>query len=560
MWWRTTICLGVCGGLGVFIALSHASRQTPVFEARARLAVPYESIQNVDRAELPIDAASEHGAARLSGSALAAWSDRAKARQLAAPTPSAFESDLDALRRPLDIIVEKQAGGDEFELIYHAADPELARQLLDAAVECCLDEYRALRKGAASTAAASVAVQLEQFRQRVTALEASRAEALARLGQMPLNETSRPGAVEKVRLLAAAIAETRQRRLESENRLAQVRSDLAEGIPADMIVSRLPEGSLRTALETSLQKRDQERELARLRSLLRERSKVWGVEHPKLKELQRQIADLDTRVRDRVVLVSTAAPAATLPLPDLLLKLLAGELQERQNNERDLGEQLTAEEGTLAEFDQRVAAIAEIDRSLAAAKSEEASARQVFETREKDQAAIGATLSSAATAGEEPISRSATEWLTMGLGGGAGVGLVLSSLLGAIWSRPARSTARTLAKSPDGTTRRSTGAASPPLPSTSRPTFAADQSHGQTSAAPQRAGFGRRFGPHAEMTASESSPLITPLPIPAALPALKDNPAAPAPPVALSDSAARLARLQQLQVGSDWHPTQMPPG
>ena len=577
MWWRTALCLGLCSGLGVVAALSQASRQTPIFEARARLSVPYESIQGVDRAVLPIDGGPGQSAAQLSGSTLAAWSDRVKARQLATPSPAAFESELDALRRPLRIDVEKQAGGDEFELIYQASDPELARRLLEAAVECCLDEYRSLRKGAASTATASVAVHVEQLRQRAAAIEANRSEAQARLAQLPVTEATRPAIQERARLLAAAQAEAKQRRLESENRFTQVRSDLAEGVPADLIISRLPDGPLRSALENSLERKQRERELTRLRGLVRERSKIWGAEHPRLRELQRQVAELETSVNDRVVQVSTTAATDSLPLPDLLLKLLAGDLAERQNNERDLAEQLAAEESLLSEYDQQVAAITELDHALASARAEEAAARGEFTAREREWEAIGVTVASAATAAEEPVSWSATDWIALGLGGGAGSGLLLASVIGAVWTRPARTTARSLGRplpgsrpDPQAMASRSTGEASPVSP-TSRAatrTLPARSTHGDEvgtdSRRPLAARESYRTSPdplgeplRSELPEGIAAPVETVVAAAAAFVPAR-TPPAPVPAV-LTDSAARLARLQQLQVGSEWHPAQMPP-
>lgn len=575
MWWRTALCLGLCSGLGVVAALSQASRQTPVFEARARLSVPYESIQGVDRAELPVDGAPGQGSAQLSGSTLAAWSDRVKARQLAAPTPAAFESELDALRRPLRIDVEKQAGGDEFELIYHASDPELARRLLEAAVECCLDEYRSLRKGAASTATASVAVHVEQLRQRGATIEASRAEAHARLAQLPVTDATRPAMVERTRLLAAAQAEAKQRRLESENRFSQVRSDLAEGVPADLIISRLPDSPLRTALENSLERKERERELARLRGIVRERSKIWGTEHPRLRELQRQVAELEASVNDRVVQVSTTAATDSLSVPDLMIKLLAGELSERQNNERDLTEQLAAEESILSEYDQQIAAIAELDRTLAAARAEEAAARGEFTAREREWEAIGVAVTSAASAAEEPVSWSPTDWIALGLGGGAGSGLLLSSMLGALWTRPARTTARGLGRPLSGPLpdRRSGG--SRPGAGDNSGSVKSRVTAGNVPSQPARGAAppskpARQVAPedshrpahdpqpepvHSERPGRPETPTDTEL---AAYFAPEQPAPAPVAP-AMSDSAARLARLQQLQVGSEWHPTQMPP-
>jgi hypothetical protein len=551
--WRTLICLGVGAGLGVLLALAQAQRQTPVYEARAQLAVPYESITGVDRALLPMDSVAGIADAQVAASVLAAWSDRTKARKLAAPVPMPFESELDALRKPLRVRVEKQAGADEFEFVYRASSPESAQRLLEALVECCLDEYLALRKGVTSTEGTALAQVADEARQRVAALEATRNESAARLAQLALTEATRPGALEKLRLIAGGLAEARRRRLEAENRFTQARSDLAEGLPPELIISRLPDGPARASIEKSIRRREQERDLVRVRGTLRERAKVWGPDHPRLKELQRQVADLELAVTDLVLPAS--AGAEPLSVTELLLKTLAGDFHEQQHNEQDLAEQLAAEEAGVAAYDAERTQLAGLETQLAALKIDAASAVGKADSTARQSSEAVASVTSPATVDEEAVSWSQTEWIALGLGGGSSAGLLASSLLGMLWTRPARTTARTLGQSPRSSVTRN------PLGRNPLETFT-----GPSPASPEPANHipvppSTRVSPQAPPLQALNRPGVVYTPLPSASSSL-GQPVAPrtsSGSATLTDSEARLGRLQQLQSRSAWHPASLPP-
>lgn len=161
---------------------------------------------------------------------------------------------------------------------------------------------------------------------------------------------------EKLKALAVTAATATARRLEAENRFVQIRRDLESGITVELLLPRLPDGPARQAVEAVVSQTRMLAEQDQLRAERKRLSKVYGLRHPRIAEIDDRLA-----APEFVQARTTERYASVFDLPRTparcLLNALESDLQEQQAIEQDLQNQLDLE---LDAQDQRTAQAAQL--------------------------------------------------------------------------------------------------------------------------------------------------------------------------------------------------------
>jgi uncharacterized protein involved in exopolysaccharide biosynthesis len=210
---------------------------------------------------------------------------------------------------------------DAFTLSFDHRDPARAQKGAEWLVTAFLAEHRRQRQGRATNAAQFYAKEAERIRTQVAGLESKLADfKRANAGQLPeLTEvnmsimdrtesqleqvTQQMGSLRQERVfLAAQLEQARAAGPEAgsvrqlEEQYSRMRSSYDESHP-DMVAMRRQIDSLKfgTSASTGTSLRSQ---LNAKRSTLAEARQRYGAEHPDIKRLQRDIATLETRIKN----------------------------------------------------------------------------------------------------------------------------------------------------------------------------------------------------------------------------------------------------------------------
>ncbi|MBI5757505.1 MAG: hypothetical protein HZA46_03175 [Planctomycetales bacterium] len=149
---------------------------------------------------------------------------------------------------------------------------------------------------------------------------------------------------EKLKSLVAAVATATARRLEAENRYVQIRRDVESGIAMNLILPRLPDGTAKHLVEEMLKLSRLEAEETQLRAERNRLSKVYGLNHPRIVELDNRLAESDQIGPFNSRRLPLALKDADQLSPtQLLLESLAADLAEQKAVEKDVQSQLELE-------------------------------------------------------------------------------------------------------------------------------------------------------------------------------------------------------------------------
>lgn len=328
------LLLGLAVSWGL-CAWYHQSRPT-LYEARARLKVerPEEAVAQFASGELLVEAAQ-----------VLAERDRAL-------DPAAAESteELQGTLRATP------AEDGTLEVVYRTSERMQAVSVLSA----ILDAY--LLQGDEATSGNAARIQELEIAKRKCESElqfqqSQQREVEQKLAELKTNEVEQAVTLERVKTLSKALAEARLQRLELERDVLQVRRDLEEQLPLQILASRLPEGRIRETVQSLLQVDQLSAELAEKEAALEKMSGVFGRRHPQLQSQQEQIAELKRRLAG---LKTVPVPTDPAVCRDWLLEQLEASLAERRRFEQDLQDQLELEQETLVErasFERQHAAI-----------------------------------------------------------------------------------------------------------------------------------------------------------------------------------------------------------
>jgi uncharacterized protein involved in exopolysaccharide biosynthesis len=167
---------------------------------------------------------------------------------------------------------------------------------------------------------------------------------------------------EKLKSLAAAAATITARRLEAENRYVQIRRDVESGIALNLILPRLPDGTAKQLVDEMLKLSRLEAEETQLRAERNRLSKVYGLNHPRIVELDNRLAESDQiGPRKSRILAPVLKDGDQHSAAQLLLESLAADLTEQQAVEKDVQNQLELERDVQ---EQRATVVAQLRGSM----------------------------------------------------------------------------------------------------------------------------------------------------------------------------------------------------
>lgn len=420
-WLAFLLCLvAACGA-----AAWHFDATEPVFEARARIRLPgdeklEEVVRSADGVERIVTAPS--GLFKLAA-------ERLKQRSVQLVLSSPLNSEADELANRTSIVSEPQPGQQEIALAYKTSEATDAVPVLTAIVDAYLEAQRKSTANPPPTVPAALQAEKLQFEQAFQQQQATIAVTRQKLAALALDETKRAAAFEKVKSLSGALAETRRLRLEAENRFAQIRKDLDGGLPIELLAARIPDGKARAIVQEALTQAKLQRELKQHAATFLQLSAVYGRNHPRLVELQRQIDDLHSQLA-----VAGNSPASNNPPSPaaLLLQALDGGLNESQASERDIQDQLQAEQAGLEQFTALQKSFEEGTRELARLQGErDRVEKQIAEIQRQQQPKTATVLEPPALAAV-PVSPVLWHYYVAGPSAGTLLGLLM------IWLLPRR--------------------------------------------------------------------------------------------------------------------------
>lgn len=211
---------------------------------------------------------------------------------------------------------------DAFTLAFDHQEPAKAEAGAKWLVTAFLAEHRRQRQGRASSAAQFYASEAERLRTHVAKLEAKLADFKRdHYGQLPeltevnmsmmdraesqlaQNETQLRSLRQERVFLAAQLEQARAMGTESgslrqlEEQYARMRSSYDEGHP-DMVALRRQIDSLKYGTSTGSGGSSLRAQLNAKRATLAESRQRYGAEHPDIRRLERDIATLETRIRN----------------------------------------------------------------------------------------------------------------------------------------------------------------------------------------------------------------------------------------------------------------------
>lgn len=423
------VCLGAGTGTGWWVF-----RHSPVqYLATARLIVPHEAIAGLDRSILPLDDLSGSNTGELSSAALGAAVEQLQSRGIVWNEPNPFQLEIDQLRAAVSVSVEKQAGQTEYLIRFQSSRPEQAPAVVGALTEACLQDFSELRAGRTSSVQAELDQQLAKQTTAAAELEARIKAKRAERAALTVTEATRPASTEKMKSLGNGVAEAKRRRLEAENRLSQARHDLQAQLPLELIVARLPDSESKRLLEKSLGQLNQVQQIDQLREQLDRLSQVYGAQHPKIIQTTAQLTDLQTQLANLSAELGADDPKQGAA--DLLVRLLESDWREQQANERDLSDQLLAEEQALQGFDQIEGDLQALQAEVTSGQKQRDELLQKLQLERERVSALTPRISEPASLQPEPVSWKLDQYLLCGAGGGLGSWLLLFSL-GLMWRRP----------------------------------------------------------------------------------------------------------------------------
>lgn len=322
-----------------------------LFVAHARISVPDTIAEGSGPRMVPTIEE-----ALLSPEALAAAADRMRRDGTPLPLASPLDSEIEHLINHLDAVRERHGDHDEFELTYLTPEPATAVVILTAVVESGLKALREMAPHAEDPAAEGrerererVAQSLEKKRQAASSLD-------ERIAEADRSDSRGDLTAEGMRLLTSALDAARVRRAETEDHLADARARFRSGASAAQVIAGLPEGTLGNSAR-ELAGADETRGLLRRKTAaLKELSRVYGRNHPRIVELRSDIDELRRRLA--TILVSPSKPLnplaengiapadvleADLPaVATVLLEILDEQQLQASALEQDLDRRLSA--------------------------------------------------------------------------------------------------------------------------------------------------------------------------------------------------------------------------
>ena len=402
MKWSRILRVGVLGApvaLGVAAGWMQFSRTPPIYEAYAKL-----QVRRSGPSENEATGTTEAETSAVPHTVLLAAAESATVRQMQF---AAGESPAVRLASHTRMVVERQAGQDEYSIFYATEQAAEAIPVLTAVVDAFTKLHQAAAPAVPSPALVAIQTEVAEADQAIARQQQVLAELQQKIGLQAADETRRTVGLEQAKLLGGARAEACRRRLESENRFAQAQQDFAAGVSVELFLARLPEGETRPLLEKQLTRARTAAELEQAQIEQTRLAGVYGRNHPKMIEAAARIDELKSRLES-----ATTAGVAE-PDPAMVLRALQGELAERQACERDLQEQLDV---ATAAIEQQAATQESLDasrRELARLEALRAGLRERAQILNRPEAPAVAAIEPP-TLQSAPVSHSMSWYLLAG--------------------------------------------------------------------------------------------------------------------------------------------------
>jgi predicted subunit of tRNA(5-methylaminomethyl-2-thiouridylate) methyltransferase len=363
------VVLAIIGG-AVF-GMSHLWRKPAAVgtEAQAVLQIPRDLMASSVLFERT--AADEGGGWSLSKGLAEETLNRLKERSIPMLADSGDADSRASLIERTLIQVASEAGEDRVTITYRTPLAEEAIPVLSALVDTVRDvQPLSSQQGEA----AEVAERESQISGQLKRLEAATTEHEASLQSSGLSEAERVVLLEQIKSLGVDLAEARRDRLEAEHRYLQTRKDLEAGLPVDVLISRLPGNESQDSLRKLLSRPRVQEELQVEQAAYRKLASTYGPKHPRMLDLTRKIETLEAQAKSFVVPASAETRGDSTS--NVLLRLLAADLEERQSLEADIQEQFDVKKSALDEQAGRVAMASRMHKEATRLQEERETARR----------------------------------------------------------------------------------------------------------------------------------------------------------------------------------------
>jgi protein tyrosine kinase modulator len=354
-----------------------------------------------------------------------------------------MEDVISRMRRDIDVRLEK---GDSFRVSYVSADAKLAKLVTERLASLFIEENLRDRENQAEDTNQFLDSQLEDARRRLVEHEKKLEEYRKRFnGELPSQTASNLQFIQntqsQLQALLDATDRERERRLILERQLADLQSPNLIAVPVAPVAAN-PDA---VVLQSSAQQLESAQ--ARLQELLR-RVKP---DHPDVRIAQRQIRELETKLRAEQSARSAADALAPVPekpidpaeaIRERRMRDLQAQIDDidrglgaRQAQEEKLRAEVVDYQARLAAAPSRESELVELTRDYGTLQATYAS---LLAKREDSKMAanlerrnIGEQFKilDAAQVPERPFSPNRPQLLAMGAGGGLAFGLAIVALL-----------------------------------------------------------------------------------------------------------------------------------
>lgn len=300
---RSVWLWGSIGAMPLALAIGWwlADRESE-FVAHARIAVPDAAVpQEPGPRMLPTIEET-----LLSPEAITGAADRLRRQGIPLPVSSPLDSEVEYLMNRLDARRERHGDHDEFEITYLTPDPATAVDVLKAVLETGLEVLRQLSPEAEDPGDDRRDRELERVSQSLQREQQTVSSLDERIAEADLGESRESMTAEGMRSLVTALDESRTKRAEAEDRLADARAQLRSGASAAQVIAGLPEGVMGASVRDLAGAEETRTLLRRKVAALKEISRVYGRNHPRIVALRSEIDELRTRLA--TILVSPSKP------------------------------------------------------------------------------------------------------------------------------------------------------------------------------------------------------------------------------------------------------------
>lgn len=340
------LLLAVLIGTGVG-GVRHFTR-LPQHEARVEVQPPFEAaFADAKSTSLAADDVDKPEELVFSPAVLSAAAHRLRQRQIEPFGRLAPQAASEKLAASLRLAM--RADSPNIIVACTTADKDHAVTWLQAWTDAWLETHCGPEQPTRQPAAkpldeAAVARRTNELRSELETQKELIASLEVELGG-PANEVTRDLVQqEKLKSLAAAVATATARRLEAENRYVQIRRDVESGIALTLILPRLPDGTAKQLVDEMLKLTRQEADETQLRAERNRLSKVYGLNHPRIVELDNRLAESEQSGLHRARMLQPSLKDADQRSPtQLLLESLAADLEQQRAVENDVQSQLEIE-------------------------------------------------------------------------------------------------------------------------------------------------------------------------------------------------------------------------